>query len=125
MREKILCLVAYLFSIPGIVIARIWGSKSKLCLHHARHSLELFFFIAFLFVAWYIVSYALMFIPYGGFPIAVALFGIVIAGILFSLALCVIGIVGAFTRKPVVFPFVSSFVGPLEPLFKLIGLSEG
>lgn len=119
-----LCLAAYLLSIPGIVIACLGGRRNKLCLHHARRSLELFCFIAFLLVLWYILTYVLMLIPYGGFPIAMALFGIVIAGLLFSLVLCIRGIAGALKGKPVVFPIVSSVVGRLEPLFKVIGLPK-
>ena len=122
MNEKFLCFVAYLLSFPGVFIARFAGKKSNLCLHHARRSLELFLFMAFLFVAWFIIAYVLMLVPYGGFPIAMALFGIVVAAAVFSLALSITGIVKAFQGKTVIFPFVSSFMKRVDPVFKLLGL---
>jgi uncharacterized membrane protein len=124
MGEKILCLAAYLFSLPGALIARFAGRKSKFCLHHARRSLELFLFGIFLFIAWYILAYILILIPYGGFPLAMALFGIVVAALVFSLVLCIMGIVSVLRGKQVVFPFVTSFAGRVEPFFKILGLPE-
>ena len=123
MGEKILCLVAYFFSLPGALITRFAGKKSGFCLHHARRSLELFFFMAFLFVSWFIVTYVLMFIPYGGFPLAIALFGIVIAAAVFSTVLCIMGTIKALRGKTVIFPFVSSLMTRIEPVFRFIGLS--
>jgi len=122
--EKILCVVAYIFNLPGALFVRLAGKKSGLCLHHARRSLELFFFLVFLVVCWYIITYILMLIPYGGFPIAVAIFGIVIAATVFSLVLSIIGIVKAVRGENVVFPLVSSLMSRIEPVFKLIGLSQ-
>ena len=122
--EKILCVLAYFFSLPGALIVRLAGKKSVFCLHHARRSLELFLFMAFLFVSWFIITYILMFIPYGGFPIAVALFGIIVAAEVFSLVLCIIGIIKALQGKNVVFPFVSSLMTRVEPVFTFVGLAE-
>jgi uncharacterized membrane protein len=124
MSEKILCLIAYVFSLPGVLITRLAGKKSSLCLHHARRSLELFMFMAFLMISWYIVTYILLVIPYAGFPLAMALFGIVVAAWVFCLVLCIMGIVKALREQTLVFPFVSSFMNKFNPFFKLLGLAE-
>ena len=124
MGEKILCLVAYFLSLPGAFIIRFAGRKSSFCLHHARRSLELFLFMAFLFISWSAISYILMLLPYGGFPLAIALFCIVVAAGVFSLVLCIMGIIKVLGGKTIVFPFVTSLMTRIEPLFKFIGLSE-
>ncbi|GHU67031.1 hypothetical protein FACS189447_08800 [Spirochaetia bacterium] len=125
MDAKILCLVSYLLSVPGIVIARIGGSKNKLCRHHARRSLELFFFLLLLFAGWFILMYILsLLIPFAGFPLSIAFFGIVIAGVIFSFALCIMGIVKALKEEEVIFPLVTSMMGHIEKVFTVLGLSE-
>ena len=122
--EKILCLIAYVFGIPGVLFVRFKGKKSSLCLHHVRRSLELIFFMVFLFISWFIITYILMYIPYGGFPIAMALFGVVITAGIFSLVLAVMGIAKGFRGKAVVFPFVTSVMSKIEPVFRFLGLPE-
>jgi len=122
MSEKILCLIAYIFSLPGAILVRFAGKKNSFCLHHARRSAELFLFLLFLFVDWYIITYILLIIPYAGFPLAMSLFGIIVAAWLFSLVLCIMGIVKALQGKTVIFPFVTSFMNKIEPVFKFIGL---
>jgi uncharacterized membrane protein len=122
MNERILCLIAYIFSLPGVILVRFAGKKSSFCLHHARRSAELFIFLLFLFVNWYVITYILSLIPYAGFLLAIALFGIIVAAWIFCLALCVMGIVKALQGKTVVFPFITSFVNKIDPVFKLIGL---
>jgi uncharacterized membrane protein len=125
MGYKILCLLSYLLSVPGIIIARIGGSKNKFCRHHARRSLELFFFLLFLFACWFILMYILSFaIPFAGFSLSIALFGLVIAGVVFSLALCVMGIAKVLKGEEVSFPLVSSMMGHIEKVFTVLGLPE-
>jgi len=122
MNEKILCLIAYILSFPGAIFVRFTGKKNKFCLHHARRSAELFLFLLFLLVGWYIITYILMIIPYAGFPIAMALFGIIVAAWLYCMVMCVMGIVKALQGKIVIFPFITSFMNKFEPVFKFIGL---
>ncbi|MCL2472804.1 MAG: hypothetical protein FWF26_03910 [Treponema sp.] len=122
--EKILCLVAYVFSLPGVIIVRIAGRKNRFCLQHARRSLELFLFMLFLMILWYIVTYILMLIPYGGFPVAMALFGLVTAAAVFVIILCLAGIINVLRGKTIVFPFITSFFYKIEGLFKFVGLPE-
>jgi uncharacterized membrane protein len=122
MSEKILCLIAYVFSLPGALVVRFLGRNSKFCLHHARRSLELFGFSVFLFIAWYIGGRVLMLIPYAGFPIAIALFAIVMAALLFSAVLCVMAIIKALRGKRTVFPLISAWMERIEPVFVKIGL---
>ena len=122
--EKILCFIAYLFGILGALVVRFAGKKSRFCLHHVRRSLELNFFMVFLFVLWFIITYFLMYIPYGGFPIAMALFGVVITAGIFSLVLVIIGIANGVRGKAVVFPFVTSLMTKIEPVFRYLGLPE-
>jgi uncharacterized membrane protein len=124
MGEKVLCLIAYLFSLPGALIVRMAGKNSKPCLHHARRSLELFLFIFFLFAAWAVIALLLTFIPYLGFPIAMAIFGIVVAASIFSLVLCIMGIVSVFREKTIIFPLITSLMRKIEPFFRFLGLSE-
>ena len=123
MGEKVLCLIAYVFSLPGAVLVRFAGKKSSHCLHHARRSLELSFFMIFLLIAWYIITYILLLIPYAGFPLAMALFGIVVAAEVFSFVLSIIGIVKALKGKTCSFPFITPIMFRFEPFFKTIGLS--
>jgi len=122
--EKIFCLVAYIFSLPGVLLVCFVGKKSKYCLHHARRSLELFLFIFFLFIFWFVITFILMLIPYGGFPLAIALFGIVVAAAIFCLVLSIMGIFSVLRGEIIVFPFVTSFMNKIEPVFMLLGLSE-
>jgi uncharacterized membrane protein len=120
MAEKILALIAYLFGLPGAIIAAILGRKSRFCLHHVRRSLELFFFLACIFCAWFIVLYILTPIPYAGFPIAISLFGIVIAGGIFCCVLSIRGLINALKGNRVIFPLVSAFSERIGPLKKLL-----
>jgi uncharacterized membrane protein len=122
MGEKILCLIAYVLSLPGALFVRLAGSKNKFCLHHARRSLELSFFMLSLLLAWYVIKAILLLIPYVGFPLSMMLFGIIVAAGVFSLVLCIIGIAKAFRKKTVVFPFITSIMSGIEPLFNFIGL---
>lgn len=122
--ERILSAAAYFFSLPGIIAAFFLGRKSPFCLHHVRRALELFLFMAGLFVSWLVVMYLLLFIPYAGFPIAIALFGIVAAGILFALVLGVLGIIKALRGETAAFPFISPLMGRVEPVFGLLGLHD-
>ena len=124
MGEKILCFAAYIFGFPGAIFVRFAGKKNSFCLHHVRRSIELFLFMTFLLIAWYILAHILFLIPYGGFPLAMAVFGIVVAAAIFSLILFVMGIVKAFQRKTIIFPFVSSLMSRIEPVFKFFGLPE-
>ena len=122
--EKILCLAAYIFSLPAVILVMIIGKKSALCLHHARRSLELFLFLCFLFISWYLGAHILFLIPYAGFPIAMAIFGIVVAAFVFCLVLCIMGIIKALQGKTIIFPFVTSIMVRIDPLFKFLGLHE-
>jgi len=122
--EKILCIIAYVFSLPGVIVVRIAGRKRHFCLHHARRSAELFLFMAFLIVLWYIVTYVLMLIPYGGFPLAMALFGLVTAAAVFVIVLSIMGIISVLRGKTIVLPFITSFFYKIEIVFKLAGLPE-
>jgi uncharacterized membrane protein len=122
--EKVFCLVAYLFSLPGIILVRFAGKESRLCLHHARRSFELFLFMAGLFISWCILAYILMFIPYAGFPLGMALFGVIICAGIFCLILSVMGIVKAFKGEAVIFPFISFLAVKIDPFFKKLGFSE-
>jgi len=122
--DKILCLIAYLLSLPGIIIARIAGAKNPLCLYHVRRALELFLFDLFLVILWYVITYLFMLIPYAGFPIAMSLFGVVIAGFAFTLILRIRGIIKAFRGRQYILPLVSGLMGKFEKGFRLLGLQE-
>lgn len=122
--EKIMCVAAYIFGLPGALFVRLAGKKSGFCLHHARRSLELFLFMVFLIIAWYVITYILILFPYIGFPVAMAVFGIVVAAFIFCLILSIMGMVKALRRETVVFPLVSSVAGRIEPFFKFIGLAQ-
>ena len=119
MSEKILCLLAYILSVPGALIARFAGKNNNLILHHARRSLELFFFMVFLFILWVLIMFVMMIIPYA-FIIGAALFGVVICAGIFCIILSVRGIVYAFKGKTINFPLVSSLAKKIEPVFKLL-----
>jgi len=122
--EKILCIIAYVFSLPGAIVVRIAGRKNRFCLHHARRSVELFLFMLFLVILWYIVTYVLMLIPYGGFPLAMALFGLVTAAAVFVIVLSIMGIISVLRGKTIVLPFITSLFYKIEKLFTLVGLHE-
>jgi uncharacterized membrane protein len=124
MSEKILCLAAYIFSLPGVILARFAGKKRSFCLHHARRSAELFLFMLFLFALWFAVTYILLLIPYLGFPVAMALFGIVVTAFIFCVVLCVMGIAKALRGETVVFPFVTSFMSKIDPFLRIVGLPD-
>jgi uncharacterized membrane protein len=120
MSEKVPAVIAYLFWLPGLLIAVLLGRKSRFCRHHIRRSLELLFFLLCLFCAWFVVLYLLILIPYAGFPIAISLFGIVVTGTIFCMVLCIRGIIKALKGERVVFPLVSSFPARIGPLRKLL-----
>ncbi|MDR1949290.1 MAG: hypothetical protein LBQ38_07860 [Spirochaetaceae bacterium] len=124
MPEKLLAVIAYLFSLPGVLIAAIAGKKNRFCLHHARRSLELFLFLACIFCVWYIAMYLLILIPYAGFPIAISLFGIVVAGAVFCFVLGIMGIVKALKGSQVVFPLITGLLESIRPFRKLLGMFE-
>ena len=114
--------MAYLFSLPGALTVAVLGRKNRFCLHHARRSLELFLFLAFLFCGWFVLLYLLILIPYAGFPVAVGLFGIVVAATLFSWALCILGIIRALRGGEVMFPLITGLMARIGPLWKLLGM---
>jgi uncharacterized membrane protein len=120
MSERIPALIAYLFGIPGLLIAAVLGRKNRFCRHHVRRSLELHLFFLALFCAWFVILYLLILIPYAGFPLAVSLFGIVAAGAVFCLALCVRGLIKAAKGERVVFPLVSGIPEKIGALGKLL-----
>ena len=86
--------------------------------------MELFLFMAFLLVVWFVLAYILFLIPYGGFPLAIAIFGIVVAAAVFCFALTILGIARALSGKKIIFPLVSSLMARIEPFFKLLGFSQ-
>jgi uncharacterized membrane protein len=120
MSEKILAVIAYLFGLPGAIIAAVLGRKSRFCLHHARRSLELFLFLACIFCVWFVVLYLLILIPYAGFPIAISFFGIVVAGVVFCVVLSILGLVKVLKGDRVLFPLVSSLPERIGPFRKLL-----
>jgi uncharacterized membrane protein len=120
MSERILALIAYLFGLPGAIIAGILGRKSRFCLHHVRRSLELFLFLAFLFCVWFALLYLLILIPYAGFPLAIGIFGIVVAGAVFCFVLSIRGLIKALKGERVLFPLFSSLPERVGPLRKLL-----
>jgi uncharacterized membrane protein len=123
MNEKVLAVIAYILSPVGAIIALLFGRGKAFCRHHARRSLELFGFVAVLFVAWLVTAHILTLIPYVGFPIGILLFGLVLAAFLFALVLAVIGIIKAIKGEEVIFPMVSARMIALEPLWKRLGLT--
>jgi uncharacterized membrane protein len=120
MAERILAVIAYLFGLPGIIAAAILGRKSRFCLHHVRRSLELVLFLAFLFGVWFVVLYLLILIPYAGFSLAISLFGIVVAGVVFCFVLGIMGLVKALKGDKVLFPLVSASLERMGILRKFL-----
>jgi uncharacterized membrane protein len=120
MSERILAVIAYLFGLPGALIAAMLGRKSGFCLHHVRRSLELFFFLACVFCVWFVILYLLILIPYAGFAVAIGLFGIVVAGAVFCFVLSIRGLIKAAKGDRVIFPLVSTFSGRIGPLRNLL-----
>ena len=123
MGGKFLCFIAYIFGLPGALIARFAGKNNSLCLHHARRSLELFFFMLFLFISWMIIMFVIMLIPYA-FPIGIALFGVVVSAGIFCLVLSIKGMVNAFLGKTIQFPLITSLAKKIEPIFTLFQMPE-
>jgi uncharacterized membrane protein len=121
MSERILSVIAYLFSLPGALAAALLGRKNPFCLHHARRSLELFLFLILLTGVWFVILYLLILIPYAGFSLAVSLFGIVAAGGVFCFGLSIMGLVKAVKGDRVLFPLVTSMLERIGPLRKLLG----
>ncbi|MDR2304763.1 MAG: hypothetical protein LBE10_09275 [Treponema sp.] len=123
MSERVLSVIAYFFGLPGALIVAFLGRAGdrKLSLHHARRSLELFLFLAFLTGVWFVILYLLIPIPYAGFSLAVSLFGIVAGGGVFCFGLCIMGLVKAVKGDRVLFPLVSSMLERIGPLRKLLG----
>jgi uncharacterized membrane protein len=124
MSEKIPAVIAYLFGLPGLLVAALLGRKSRFCLHHVRRSLELLLFLLCIFCAWFVIMYLLILIPYAGFPIAVSLFGIVVTGAIFCLVLGIRGIMKALKGERVVFPLVSGLANRVGPLRKLLDMLD-
>ena len=91
--------VTYLFSVIGALVVLISRPQDRLATYHAKQSLGIAAAAALVFLAWITVGWALAWIPYVGFIVAIALFALVMAALLVLAGCWLAGMVAALREK--------------------------
>lgn len=99
MRSKHFALLAYLFSVIGALVVLISRPQDRLATYHAKQSLGIAAAAALVFLAWITVGWAISWIPYVGFIMAIALFALVMAAFLVLAGCWLAGMVAALREK--------------------------
>jgi uncharacterized membrane protein len=101
--SKIFAFLAYLLSIVGFLVVLLAKKDDKFAMYHAKQSLVLF-------IAWiavWVVSMVLLFIPFIGWLISTLLW-------IFLLVLWILGMVNALTMKQKPLPVIGQYAEKIK-----------
>ena len=104
--KNIFAVCAYVLSIFGAAFVLIFRKKDTFAAYHAKQSLGIAVAAALALAVWALIGWAISWIPYVGFIVAVACFALVIAAHV-TLAICsIIGIKYAWQGKQQPVPII-------------------
>jgi uncharacterized membrane protein len=107
--SRLAAAAAYLFSVLGVAFVVLAKRKDPFAVLHAKRSLGIFVFCAFIGISWFILLMLLSMLPYVGFPLGVIFFAVVMAALGYCAVLWIYGIVRALRGREARFPLLSDW----------------
>jgi uncharacterized membrane protein len=106
---------AYLFSVVGALGVLLLRRNDRFAVYHAKQSLGLVLLALIVFLVWGVVGWAVSWIPYLGFIVAMALFALVIAAYIAFVFSWIFGMKYALDEKMQPMPMVGGFIQRFLP----------